>query len=82
MKDWFYAPGNEIVTAGITKNNVVKAIKDGNKTRRCLEDALGIVFESDEVEDVEYLLRIYSPLSRDNLSGCSGCDGCAGELKL
>jgi len=84
MKDWFYAPGSELVhiAGGITKTNVVKAIKSGYKSREELEKNLGVVFESDEIEDVDYLLRVYSPLSYDNQSGCSGCDGCAGGIKL
>ena len=84
MKDWFYASGSEVVHAqsGITKNRLVKEIKSGFKSVPDIQDRLGIVFDAGEIEDVRCLIKIYGPMSHDQLGGCSGCDGCAGELVL
>ncbi len=84
MKDWFYASNSEIVSieSGITKSAVVKSIKNGNKNVELLEKDLGIKVASDEIEDVNYLIKIYGPMSYDNLSGCSGCGGCVAEKSL
>ena len=81
MQDWFYAPGSAIVSAasGTTKSRVVVAIRSGYKTLPALEQKLGIRFSPGEEEDVRYLLRLYSPMSYDQLGGCSGCGGCGGE---
>lgn len=81
MKDWFYASNGEIVSAasGTKKSAVVKSIRNGNKSVELLEKDLGITVASNEVEDVNYLIKIYSPMSYDNLSGCSGCGGCVSE---
>lgn len=80
MKDWFYLPNSEIVAQAsrTTKAQVVLAIKRGSRTLGEVEAALGIAFTEEERPDVEYLIRVYAPLSYENQSGCQGCDGCAG----
>lgn len=81
MKDWFYASNSEVVSLdkGITKSKVVKSIKSGNKSVDLLESDLDFKAADNEVEDINYLIKIYGPMSYDNLSGCSGCGGCAAE---
>lgn len=81
MKDWFYASGTEIVSekSNTDKSTIVRAIKSGYKSVADLEKELGITFAEQEIEDVEYLIRIYGPLSYDLQSGCHGCDACAGK---
>lgn len=78
MKDWFYASGSEIVCAEskITKSRLIKSIKSGHHSIRSLNQHLGTIISPDEVEDVKYLIKIYGPMSYNNLSGCSGCGGC------
>jgi hypothetical protein len=81
MKDWFYLPWSEIVSksSGTTKGQIVNKIKRGFYSINEIEDELNITFASNELADVNYLLRIYSPLSYENQSGCKGCDGCGGK---
>ena len=79
MKDWFYAPGSEIVLSkgAITKSKLVIAIKRGFQTIEALKHHLGFTVTREEIEDLNYLIKIYKPLSYDNQSGCKGCDGCS-----
>jgi hypothetical protein len=81
MKDWFYANDNEIVSSSTNtdKSTLVLTIKKGYKTLAEIERKLGVIFSASEHDDINYFIRIYSPLSYDNQSGCQGCDGCAAD---
>jgi hypothetical protein len=81
MKDWFYTPGSEIVISdgAINKSKIVLAIKRGFHSIASLKTKFGFSVTSEESEDLNYLIKIFKPLSYENQSGCKGCDGCSAK---
>lgn len=81
MKDWFYADDSDIVapSTNTKKGTLIITIKKGYHTLPEIEQKLGVRFDESEHDDINYFIRVYSPLSYENQSGCQGCDGCAAK---